>query len=126
MPIAVAIALAGRVEGGLADRVGEQGGGRATPLTSSLSAYMADKDEVTHCEARQVLLAVAGARVSLAGDAVVVPVQPVRIAPGPAVLQEEDLRRALTREVGAVLVACRRRRWECREQQRDDRADADG
>jgi hypothetical protein len=51
-----------------------------------------------------VLLAVAGAGIVLAGDTVVIAVEPVRVVLRAAVLDEEDLGRALAGEVGAVLV----------------------
>jgi hypothetical protein len=58
-----------------------------------------------------VLLAVAGTRVVLTRDPIVVGVEPVRIATRAAVLEEEDLRRPLRAKVLAVLVSvcgCRR------------------
>jgi hypothetical protein len=53
------------------------------------------------------LPAVTGAGIVLAGDPVIVTVEPVRVIPGTAVLEEEDLRSSLAGKVRAVLVGRR-------------------
>jgi hypothetical protein len=54
--------------------------------------------------ARKLLPAVAGARVVLTSNAVVVPVETIRVKTRTPVLEEEELSRPLRREVSAILV----------------------
>jgi hypothetical protein len=65
-----------------------------------------------------MLAAIAGARIILAGNPVVVPIQPVWVVPRPAVLEEENLSSSLAVEIGAILVAGRGRR--CPGEQEDE------
>lgn len=73
--------------------------------------------ENTQLSPRKLLPAVAGTRVVLTCNAVVVPIETIRVKTRTPVLEEEELSRSLRREVSAILVAGGRAGWQREEQQ---------
>jgi hypothetical protein len=68
---------------------------------------------------------VTGTGIVLTGDAVVVRVKPVRVLPGAALLEKEELRGALTLEIAAILIGCRGRRRQQERHGRQHRGDTE-